>query len=115
MPALVAGISFPSSHTALSRSLEQITRSAGADHWKHNKKVAVFVLCSLIRGVVHTPLVTPEHYQHQRFPTEIIRHRVWLYYRFCLSYRDVEELLVVRGVLVSYEAIRQWGQKFGQA
>jgi putative transposase len=62
-----------------------------------------------------TPLATPERYKHHRFPTEIISHGVWLYYRFCLSYRDVEELLFVRGVLVSHEAIRQWGQKFGQA
>jgi putative transposase len=57
----------------------------------------------------------PERYKHHRFPTEIISHGVWLYYRFCLSYRDVEELLFVRGVLVSYEAIRKWCQKFGQA
>jgi hypothetical protein len=38
----------------------------------------------------------------------------WLYYRFCLSYRDVEEMLFVRGVIVSYEAIRKWCRKFGQ-
>jgi putative transposase len=62
-----------------------------------------------------TPPATPERYKHHRFPTEIISHGVWLYYRFCLSYRDVEELLFVRGVLVSYEAIRKWCQKFGQA
>jgi putative transposase len=53
-------------------------------------------------------------YKHHRFPAEIISHGVWLYYRFCLSYRDVEELLLVRGVIVSYEAIRQWCRKFGQ-
>jgi transposase-like protein len=39
---------------------------------------------------------------------------VWLYYRFCLSYREVEELLFVRGITVSYEAIRKWCRKFGQ-
>jgi putative transposase len=61
-----------------------------------------------------TPPATPERYKHHRFPTEIISHGVWLYYRFCLSYRDVEELLFVRGVLVSYEAIRKWCRKFGQ-
>jgi putative transposase len=54
-------------------------------------------------------------YKHHRFPAEIISHGVWLYFRFCLSYRDVEELLFVRGVIVSYEAIRQWCRKFGQA
>jgi putative transposase len=57
----------------------------------------------------------PEHYKYHRFPAEIISHGVWLYYRFCLSYRAVEELLFVRGVLVSYEAIRKWCRKFGQA
>jgi hypothetical protein len=62
-----------------------------------------------------TPPATPERYKHHRFPTEIIRHGVWLYYRFCLSYRDVEELLFVRGILVTYEAIRKWCRKFGQA
>jgi putative transposase len=61
-----------------------------------------------------TPPATPERYKHHRFPAEIISHGVWLYYRFCLSYRDDEELLFVRGVLVSYEAIRKWCRKFGQ-
>jgi putative transposase len=46
-------------------------------------------------------------YQHHRFPVEIISHAVWLYCRFCLSYRDVEELLFARGVPVTYKAIRQ--------
>jgi putative transposase len=54
-------------------------------------------------------------YAHHRFPAEIISHGVWLYYRFCLSYRDVEELLFARGVMVTYEAIRKWCRKFGQA
>jgi putative transposase len=54
-------------------------------------------------------------YKHHRFPAEIISHGVWLYFRFCLSYRDVEELLFARGVLVTYETIRKWCQKFGQA
>jgi putative transposase len=54
-------------------------------------------------------------YKHHRFPAEMISHGVWLYFRCCLSYRDVEELLFVRGVIVSYEAIRKWCRKFGQA
>jgi putative transposase len=54
-------------------------------------------------------------YKNHRFPAEIISHGVWLYFRFCLSYRDVEELLFFRGIIVSYEAIRQWCHKFGQA
>ena len=46
-------------------------------------------------------------YHRHRFPREIIRHTVWLYYRFCLSYRDVEDLLAERGVNVSYETVRR--------
>src|SRR3989449_4985671 len=61
-----------------------------------------------------TPSATPNPYKHHRFPGEIISHAVWLYYRFSLSHRDVEELLFVRGVIVSYEAIRKWCRKFGQ-
>ena len=53
-------------------------------------------------------------YTHQRFPAEIISHGAWLYFRFCLSYRDVEELLFARGIIVTYEAIRKWCRKFGQ-
>jgi putative transposase len=54
-------------------------------------------------------------YKNHRFPPEIISHAVWLYFRFCLSYRDVEELLFARGIIVTYEAIRKWCLKFGQA
>ena len=50
--------------------------------------------------------------RHQ-FPPSIIRHAVWLYVRFTLSYRDVEELLAERGVDVSYETLRRWVLKFG--
>ena len=52
-------------------------------------------------------------YRGYRFPPEIISHGVWLYHRFCLSFRDVEEILAKRGVLVTYETIRQWCSKFG--
>ena len=52
-------------------------------------------------------------YKRQRFPAEIIAHAVWLYYRFALSFRDIEEMLASRGVTVSYEAIRLWCGKFG--
>ena len=54
-------------------------------------------------------------YKHHRFPAEIISHGVWLYFRFCLSDRDVEELLFARGIIVTYEAIRKWCRKFGQS
>ena len=53
-------------------------------------------------------------YKRHRFPPEIISHAVWLYFRFALSYRDVEELLAERGVFLTYETIRQWCRKFGQ-
>jgi putative transposase len=60
--------------------------------------------------------LTPANpYKNHRFPAEIIGHAVWLYFRFCLSYRDVEELLFARRVIVTYEAIRKWCHKFGQA
>ena len=52
-------------------------------------------------------------YYGYRFPPEIISHAVWLYHRFCLSFRDVEDLLAERGITVSYETIRQWCDKFG--
>jgi putative transposase len=52
-------------------------------------------------------------FKRHRFPTDVIRHAVWLYFRFTLSFRDVEELLGQRGVEVSYETIRCWTIKFG--
>jgi len=54
-------------------------------------------------------------YHGYRFPPEIISHAVWLYHRFCLSFRDVEDLLAERGIVVSYETIRNWCKKFGPA
>ena len=54
-------------------------------------------------------------YAGYRFPAEIISHAVWLYFRFPLSLRMVDELLAARGITVSYETVRQWGLKFGQA
>ena len=54
-----------------------------------------------------TPPAPPERDKHHRFPAKIIRHGVWLYDRFCLSYCDVEELLFVRGVIVSFAGMAQ--------
>ena len=54
------------------------------------------------------------HYARHRYPREIIAHAVWLYHRFSLSFRDVEDLLAQRGVEVSYETIRRWCIKFGR-
>src|SRR5215831_11357433 len=61
-----------------------------------------------------TPPAAPARYKNPRFPREIISHGVGVYYRFPLSYRDVEELLLERGIDVTHEAIRQWCLQFGQ-
>src|ERR1041384_3507519 len=57
--------------------------------------------------------VAASTYAGYRFPAEIISHAVWLYFRFHLSLRDVEELLAERGVIVTYETIRAWWPKCG--
>src|SRR5215217_5348463 len=54
-------------------------------------------------------------YAGYRFPPEIISHAVWLYFRFPLSLRMVEEMLAARGIEMSHETVRQWARKFGQA
>src|SRR5215216_4421458 len=63
-----------------------------------------------------TPLmkICPALYARHRFPSEIISHCVWLYFRFSLSYRDVELLMAQRSVVLTYEIVRQWCLKFGQ-
>ena len=58
---------------------------------------------------------TTSSYKNHRFPPAIIAHAVWLYHRFSLSFREVQELLAERGVVVSHEAIRLWCLKFGHA
>ena len=62
-------------------------------------------------------MTTParSRYAGHRFPPEVIGHALWLYFRFPLSLRMVEEMLAARGILVSHETVRQWGLKFGQA
>jgi transposase-like protein len=59
--------------------------------------------------------MTSLSYRGHRFPAPIIQHAIWLYLRFTLSYRDVEELLAERGLDLSYETIRRWVLKFGPA
>src|ERR1700719_1440544 len=59
--------------------------------------------------------MAPLCYRRYRFPPEIFQHAIWLYLRFTLSYRDVEELLAERGLDVSYETVRRWVLKFGPA
>ncbi len=63
-------------------------------------------------GVVST---AARSYKGHRYPVEVINQCVWLYFRFPLSFREVEELMLARGVVVSYETIRCWCAKFGQA
>ncbi|MCX4734503.1 IS6 family transposase [Streptomyces sp. NBC_01363] len=57
---------------------------------------------------------TPPSYKGHRYPVEVISHCVWLYFRFPLSFREVEELMLQRGIIVSYETVRRWCLKFGQ-
>jgi len=59
--------------------------------------------------------MAPLCYRRHRFPPEIIQHAIWLYLRFTLSYRDVEELLAEQGLDISYETVRRWVLKFGPA
>lgn len=56
---------------------------------------------------------SPTRYKRHRFPAEIIAHAVWLYYRFPLSLRDVEDLLAERGIDVSFQTVSEWAAKFG--
>ncbi|MFC1456021.1 IS6 family transposase [Microvirga arabica] len=58
-------------------------------------------------------MTKPVSYKRHRFPPEIIAHAVWLYFRFPLSLRLVEEMLLERSILVSYETVRRWALKFG--
>ena len=62
-------------------------------------------------------MTTParSRYAGHRFPAEIISHAIWLYFRFPLGLRMVEEMLAARGILVSHESVRQWARKLGQA
>src|SRR6202030_881403 len=60
------------------------------------------------------PTTARARYKGHRFPAEIIGHAVWLYFRFPLGLRMVEELLAARGIMVSHETVRQWARKFGQ-
>jgi len=66
-------------------------------------------------GRVSGMSTTSNRYQSFRFPAEIINQAVWLYHCFSLSLRDVELILAARGIVVSYETIREWSLRFGQA
>ena len=62
-----------------------------------------------------SPPAAKSPYAAYRFPAEVISHAVWLYFRFPLSLRMVEEMLAARGIVASHETVRQWALKFGQA
>ncbi len=62
----------------------------------------------------HAVMTAPALYRRHRFPSEVISHCVWLYFRFSISYRDVEEMMAVRGLTLTYETIPHWCLKFGQ-
>jgi len=69
---------------------------------------------SAVRYAAHENTSSVPTYKRRWFPPEIISHAVWRYFRFALSYRDVEELLAERGVVITDEAIRRWSRKCGQ-
>ncbi|MSQ56960.1 MAG: IS6 family transposase, partial [Limnohabitans sp.] len=58
--------------------------------------------------------ISPISYKRHRYPAAIISQCVWLYFRFALSFRDVELMMAERGVVVTYESIRSWCEKFGR-
>src|SRR5215469_2191360 len=66
-----------------------------------------------VRGSLRGMTISSNPYRGFRFPREVIEHGVWLYHCFSLSLRDVELILAARGIVVSYESIREWGLRFG--
>jgi hypothetical protein len=66
------------------------------------------------RGSLSGVMSSSNSYRGFRFPADIIEHAVWLYHCFSLSLRDVELILAARGIVVSYESIRDWGLRFGR-
>lgn len=111
-------VAYPISYRQLEEMMGE--RGVAVDHSTLNRWVIKYGIVNL-SGThtawqscgMDTPPATTK-YKNHRFPVEIISHAVWLYFRFCLSFRDVEEILFERGVVVTYEAIRQWCRKFGQ-
>src|SRR5438552_18521968 len=67
----------------------------------------------VFNGRMNMPTIQSLSYSAYRFPSVIISHCTWLYFRFALSYRDVAEMMAERGVTVTYVTIREWSEKFG--
>ncbi len=74
----------------------------------------IVTLRPIANRIGHSRPMQSVSYARHRFPPAVIQHAVWLYLRFTLSYRDVEDLLAERGLDISYETIRRWVLKFGQ-
>jgi hypothetical protein len=85
--------------------------------WLAPAPPAAVTLVGLARGDLWTiaSMMTKISYNGYRFPPVIIQQAIWLYARFTLSFRDVEDLLAERGVMVSYETVRRWVNHFGSA
>ena len=79
-----------------------------------NLLISLYRLCTLWHTRRMKMVMPANPPKKHRCPAESIRHAGWLYFRVCPSYRDGEELLFARGIIVTYDSIRQWGQKFGQ-
>src|SRR6266576_1886416 len=91
-------------------------KSSGIGHQKEARGSCAGLSHSAIVGGPwrpYTSVMRPLPYAGYRFPPEIIQHAIWLYLRFTLSFRDVEELLAERGIDVSHETIRRWVAVFG--
>jgi transposase-like protein len=87
---------------------------AGRDGWKRCLKGYCQVECGWLEPEDCVAMNTAKPLYHgYRYPAEIVSHAVWLYFRFTLSHRDVEERRAARGILVTYETIRRWCLKFG--
>ena len=81
------------------------------DDWDTQRHRQVVGLVVVRPGLVVVAVAAT--YRDYRYPIEVIGHAVWLYHRFVLSLRDVEELMLARGVMLTYETIRSWCAKFG--
>lgn len=77
------------------------------------RQTLTFLRSRLGRGAGERAALAPISFKRHRFPADVIRRAVWLYFRFTLSFRDVEEMLAERGIELSYETIRCWTIKFG--
>src|SRR5271166_2620460 len=106
-PSGVATMFSPNSGAIVSTSL--IKRSICGTLSRWHRQVVDLVWWQ--RGLVVVAIAA--RYKGYRYPIEVIGHAVWLYHRFALSLRDVEELMLARGVVVTYETIRSWCAKFG--